>query len=60
MNKDEDEKNFMDYLTPFIFPLIIAFFVVLIWLGVKFDLGDPMYDGEGNPNIDISKQYGGR
>lgn len=38
----------------------MGIFVLIIWLGVKFDLAEDPYDKDGNPNENFYEQYGGR
>lgn len=51
-------KHFLGYTLYAV--VYVGIFVLIIWLGVKLDLGDDPYDNDGNPNTDLYQQYGGR
>lgn len=38
----------------------IGIFVLIVWVGIKLDLGGDPYDKDGNPDVDIYQQYNGR
>lgn len=38
----------------------IGIFVLIVWLGSKFDMGEDPYDKDGNPNIEFHQQFNGR
>lgn len=57
----KEKKSWTDYLiTIFALPVFIGVFVAIIWLALKFDLAGDAYNEEGNPNIEVQQQYGGR
>lgn len=49
-----------DKLGYLIFPAAVIGFIFIAWLVVTFDLGESVYDENGNPNIEVHQQYGGR
>lgn len=53
-------KWISDKLSLLIFPAIVLIFVSLVWIGVKYDLGEDAYNEEGNPNIEVHQEYGSR
>lgn len=51
------KENALGYALFMVIPTII---VLMVWIGIKFDLAGDAYDEEGNPNIEVHQQYGSR
>lgn len=43
-----------------LYPVYLLSLVLIIWLSIKFDLGENAYDQEGNPDDGFYRQYNGR
>ncbi|WP_436241537.1 hypothetical protein [Paenibacillus sp. LjRoot56] len=43
-----------------IFPVYVIVFCTVIYLAIKYDLGEDPYDKDGNPNVEFHQQYNGR
>lgn len=45
----------------FLYPLLyVGIIVLIIWLGVKFDLGETSESNEVDTTLEVGQQYGGR